>query len=364
MTSVSEIEVVSARIPLPKPVYLGTIRIDYRDYVAIKLSVSDGSIGYAYGYDRGMPLFEICVAAARKYLGQPASERNRIRKQALGPTPAPRASMTRGVSLCDIALWDAWCISQKVPLWEALGGSRLRVPLMPIIGYGMTPEIGAEQAARLASQGFGTIKCMIDGRDFAADRALVRAIAQALPPSVRLGLDAHWSWTSVAEAMPWCRLAESVDAAFLEDPFGPTQREATSELSRRASVPIAVGEDVVDIYGLRDAAASAGILRIDASVSGGVSSAVEAIAIAQSLNRPVIPHVFPGLHAHFGFAFDTVKCIEMITREVAADPIDQFLIPLSIDNGDLVASEQPGAGTSISWRELGPYITRTEGLAS
>jgi len=361
MIVVNSIAVASVRLPLPAPVQLGSLTIKFRDYVVLRLMLSDGAVGFAYGYDRGLPLFELCTRAVQSYVGEPATDRNRLRKTAMGVTPAPRAAMTRGASLCDIALWDAWCQSCSLPLWAALGASRNQVPVMPVIGYGMTTDVAAEEAASLAAQGYQILKCMIDGRDIKTDRLLMEMVTEAVPDGVRIGIDAHWSWTTVTEALPWCRAAEQVEALFLEDPFAPTQVHTIAELSTRTNVPLAVGEDVIDLHAFRDLAAAGGLLRVDASVSGGISGTLDALALARSFGRPVIPHVFAGLHGHFGFIDDSVICVEMISQRVAADPIDNFVLERPhIVSGKLQAPRAPGVGTALDWEGLTPFMTRKE----
>jgi L-alanine-DL-glutamate epimerase-like enolase superfamily enzyme len=365
INTVTRIDVLSVRVPLRAPVQLGAITIAQRDYVVLRLVLSGGAEGFALGYDRGIPLFDVVAKAAQSYVGQPARDRNRLRKLALGPTPAPRATMTRGMSLCDIALWDAWCQNINMPLWAVLGGVRDRLPVMPVIGYGMTPERAASEASDLTARGFKTIKCMIDGRDLAIDREVMESLASALPEGARFGIDAHWSWTSIEEALPWCRLAEKLGAAFVEDPFAPTQIHAIAGLAARLDIPLAVGEDVLGISGFRDLAQAGGILRIDASVSGGVTGAIEAIAVAKAFDRAVIPHVFPALHAQFGFAYDSVRCVEMIMPEVGADPIDQFfLAPPQLEAGDMLAPTKAGAGLALDWERLGQYVTRKDSFSA
>jgi len=361
MAHIERIDLMTARVPLANPVWLGAIKIEQRDYVALRMTLSDGAQGFAYGYDRGQPLFHVVARAAQAYRGQDAEARQRLQQQALGATPAPHATMVRGASLCDIALWDAWCQSLGLPLWRVLGGVRQTLPVMPVIGYGMTPERAAKETAALVASGFTIIKCMIDGRDFAADRAVMQAIASALPSGVRFGIDAHWSWRSVGQALPWCRLAETLGAIFVEDPFAPTQIHTIAALSKRLDLPLAVGEDVMDLFGFRDLAAAGGILRVDASVSGGIRAIQEAIALARAFDRPVIPHVFAALHAHFGFACDQVLAVEMILPEVGADPIDQFLCtPPRIEQGHMLAPQEPGAGLALAWDRLTPYAIEKE----
>lgn len=356
-------EILRLVIPLRQPVRLGAVDIRERAYVALRLHLDDGATGFAYGYDRGMPLFEIVTEAARRYLGAATSDRDRLRISAPGPTPAPRATMVRGVSLCDIALWDAMAVAAGLPLHAMLGQIRDRVELMPVIGYGMSPEVAAREGASLAARGFRTIKLMIDGRDAAFDRAVIAALAGALPPSTRFGLDAHWSWSRATDARPWCRLAEEFGALFLEDPVAPTDWRIAAEIGAQTDMPLCLGEDAIDLAALRDMAEAAAILRLDAAASGGIGYALDGMMLARRLGKTVIPHVFATLNQHLGLADDIVTRIEAILPELGADPIDELLShPLRIEGGDILAPDQPGAGTALDWEALSPFVTRKETL--
>lgn len=353
-------------IPLQNPVRLGAVRITERAYVAVRLTLADGAMGYAYGYDRGMPLFEIVTEAARRYVGRSLGEKALLARTALGPTPAPRATMVRGVSLCDIALWDAQAQDMGLPLHAVLGTLRDRIELMPVIGYGMSPEVAAREGAALAARGFRTIKLMIDGADLAFDTAVVTALRQALPAHVRFGMDAHWSWRRAVDALPWCRLAERADALFLEDPVAPTDWRIAADLRGRTTVPLCLGEDATDLSALRDMAEGCDILRIDAAASGGLGYALDGLALARAQGKSVIPHVFATLHQHLGFAHETVSRIEAILPELGADPIDPFLTqPMQIDaDGMLIAPTAPGAGLALDWPALEPFITHQQELTA
>lgn len=362
-STVSRIDLMSCRVPLRDPVQLGSQTITHRDYVAMRLFLESGVEGFAYGYERGLPLFELAATAARAYVGGRASMRQQLAKRAQGPTPAPWAAMIRGTSLCDMAVWDAWSRNAGLPLWALLGGMRDRVPVMPVIGYGMTPERAAGDGANLAGRGFGIIKLMIHGEDMQADEAAMRALAEALPAGVQFGIDAHWSWNSVAEALPYCRMAERIGAVFVEDPFAPAQFRSIARLSDKLGIPLAVGEDAPDAWALRELADAGDILRVDASVHGGVSGCIEAIALARAFDRQVIPHVFPSHHVHLGIASDSIRCIEAILPELGADPIELYLSdPLEIERGQALAPGAPGAGLRLDWEGLAKHATRQDTL--
>lgn len=362
-TRVDQIRLLHARVPLLNPVRLGAAIIPFRDYVCVEITLTSGEKGYATGYERNLPLFEVTRAAARSYLGAVASRRAAPKLAALGATPAPRATMVRGASLCDIALTDAWCKHLKQPLWAVLGGVRDRVQVMPVIGYGISADLAASQGADLCSRGFRNIKLMIDGNNIDEDKTVIKALSGVLPKGHGFGIDAHWSWKNIAEALPYCRMAESLGTRFIEDPFAPTQWRVIEDLSRKLDTPLAVGEDVIDLHGFRDVAQCGGILRIDASVSGGVSGAVDAAVLAKTQNLPVIPHVFPFLHAHIAFANEAVEAVEMIMPEAGADPIYDFYTQYPvIENGQLLADTTPGAGTDINWEALAQYSIKQESL--
>lgn len=358
---VNRIELMQSRVPLPTPVMLGRTEILFRDYVSMRLVFSDGSEGFATGFERGLPLFDSLRRIAPLALGQSADQRAAVREAGLGPAPAGRPVHIRAISLTNIALWDGWCRQVGKPLWAVLGGVRTALPVMPVIGYGATPDRIAAQCRDLAARGFTTIKIMIDGTAPAIDAALMEAAARSLPAGHHFGIDAHWSWRTPAQALPTCRIAEACGAVFIEDPFAPSQWRSIAHLQAQIGVPIAVGEDVIDRHGFRDLAEVAPILRPDATSSGGFDGMLEVVALANTFDRSIIPHVFPAMHAHFGFASQTISCVEMILPEVGADPIDRyFLDHPEINTGLLQAPLTPGASTGLDWARLSTLATRTE----
>lgn len=354
-------EIMQCRVPLPEPVTLGKTEIRFRDYVSLRLIFADGSEGHATGFERGMPLFDIAARVAPLALGKTGAMRGEVRKLGLGPAPAGRPVLIRGISLTNIALWDGYCRQLGQPLWAMLGGVRNTVPVMPVIGYGATPERIGTQCRELAARGFRTIKIMIDGTDLAVDTALLAAARDALPAGHAFGIDAHWSWRTPEDALPTCRMAEDMGAAFIEDPFAPSQWRAIRDLQSRLRAPLAVGEDVIDRHGFRDLAEVSPILRPDASASGGIDGVIEVMHLAAIQDRTVIPHVFPALHAHFGWASEAVRAVESILPEVGADPMDRYLLEQQvIRNGQALATDVPGAGTALDWSRLSTLATRTE----
>lgn len=361
LPAVTAVEAMQCRIPFPSPLQLGKLHMTHRDYVLVRLQLADGGTGYAVGFERGMPLLDLVTRVAPFYVGRSPAMRAAARQAAEAATPPARAVLMRGISLLDIAMWDALGRSQGLPLWALLGGARKKVPVMPVVGYGASAQAVAEQCRDLANRGFRVVKVMINGSDLAADTTLLEAVRKALPDEVAFGIDAHWSWKTIADAMPTCRLAEGLGAVFIEDPFLPQQWRNVAELQAELSTPLAVGEDVIDRYGFRDLTEAARILRVDASVSGGITGAIEALHLATIMDREVIPHVFPALHGQLAAAFPAIRCVEMILPEVGADPVDRLFAEAAVvEGGDLLVSETPGAAIAFDWDKASGFALRSE----
>ncbi|QEL24973.1 L-alanine-DL-glutamate epimerase [Bosea sp. F3-2] len=363
LPAVTAVEAMHCRIPFPSPLQLGKLHMTHRDYVLLRIRLADGTTGHAVGFERGLPLLDLAMRVAPFYVGRSPAQRAAARLAAEAAAPPARAVLMRGISLLDIAMWDALGRGTGLPLHALIGSARQHVPVMPVVGYGASAQAVAEQCRDLAARGFRTIKVMINGSDLAADTALLEAVRKALPDEVAFGIDAHWSWKTIGDALPTCRLAEGLGAVFIEDPFLPQQWRNVAELEARIGVPLAVGEDVIDRYGFRDLAEAARILRIDASVSGGLTGAIEALHLATIMDREVIPHVFPALHGQLAAAFPAVRCVEMILPEVGADPIDRlFSDPARVEDGDLVVSDAPGAAITFDWDKAAAFALRSETL--
>ncbi|SEG31402.1 mandelate racemase/muconate lactonizing enzyme family protein [Bosea lathyri] len=361
MPAVTAVEAMHCRIPFPSPLQLGKVHMTHRDYVLVRVRLADGGTGHAVGFERGMPLLDLVTRVAPHYVGRSPQMRASARQAAESATPPARAVLMRGISLLDIAMWDALGRGSDLPLWALLGGARKRVPVMPVVGYGASPDAVATQCADLAGRGFRTIKVMINGTDLVADTALLKAVRGAMPDDVAFGIDAHWSWKTISDALPTCRLAQDLGAVFIEDPFLPQQWRNVADLQAQIPVPIAVGEDVIDRYGFRDLAESARILRIDASVSGGLTGAIEALHLVTIMDREVIPHVFPTMHGQLAAAFPAIACVEMILPEVGADPMDRLLSEAAqIEDGDLLVSDAPGAAIAFDWDRAAAFALRSE----
>jgi L-alanine-DL-glutamate epimerase-like enolase superfamily enzyme len=341
---------IECALPLPRPIVLGTTRIETRDVVALAIKTSDGLIGVAIGYTRGSPLLEALNRLGPRLLGQDAWHRRAILNQLESSAFPARAQMSRAYSLIDIALWDLACKKVGLPLHAMLGTFRQSVPTTAVAGYfvqSRSIDNVRDEVKRRFDDGFARVKTMINGLDDVADLKLCTALAG---DGGRQAIDAHWAWQNLGQAKPLCSKLDRLGFEFIEDPFPAGQWQAAHELQLSMATSVAAGEDVYGLSSLAHLSKGIGLLRVDATTCGGITVAIEAIAAASANGRLVFPHVFPALHVHLACAFPTIDTVEIIPAETEADPLHLILRgEPQLKNGLVTPSAKPGVGFDVDF---------------
>ena len=351
---IAKVEAAHCPVPLPNPIRLGDIVIHTRDFVALRVITDDGIEGHAIGYPRGTSLLAMIAGLAPKLIGRdPTMRRQIVTEIERGNVPGFHTQL-RAIGLIDIALTDITAKSARLPLYKMLGGYRNVVPAMAVAGYfadTRTEEDIVAEVVALAESGYGLVKVVLSGADPRRDRAFLEKILRHLDGRAQLAVEAHWLWTTLDEAVRACGLIDDLGLAFIEDPVASALHwQALGELQARLKTPLAAGEDALGLINFSDLLRSVSILRVDATASGGVLTAVAAIAAAQAASRRVIPHVFTGLHAHLAAAFPNIGFVETIPAASGADPIDRLLrAPPRIEKGVLALGDEAGCGIDLDW---------------
>jgi L-alanine-DL-glutamate epimerase-like enolase superfamily enzyme len=362
---ISTVRLAQHSVPLPEVLRLGTTAITTRDYVTLRVETESGRFGEALGYPRGTPLFDTASLMATQVLGKDASMRRQVMMELEHRNIPGRAALTRSLSLFDIALWDIACKEAGQPLYRYLGACREQAEVTAVAGYYMDkrpiPDI-VDEVSALLDDGYHRAKIMLKGDDPAFDLEYVSAVTRA--GSGKVAADAHWSWTSITEAMRLCREIDGMGLNFLEDPFAANDIQLTRELQSQLKTPLAAGEDVFGPRVFSDLAGCVGILRVDATTCGGVTGAIEAINIASATGRIVFPHVFAPLHIHLACAFPNVEAAEYIPAKSGADPLEAILLdPPAVLHGKMKPSEEPGVGIRIDWKNAERFRTHAAEIA-
>lgn len=110
----------------------------------------------------------------------------------------------------------------------------------------------------LWKQGYQTFKWKMGVYPIATEMAICEQLIQAMPPLVKLRLDANGG-LDLAQAQQWLQTCDCINAAhlnaarieYLEQPLPPQQFQALLELSQRYATPIALDESVATLQHLQ-----------------------------------------------------------------------------------------------------------------
>lgn len=347
---ITQIESRHLTVPLPEPLRLGGYEISARDYVLVRVRDSDGCSGSCVGLSRGAPVgMTIQRTITSRIVGTDLSTWSETYRRVVtaNTTLGTNGIFWRALSLVDCAVYDLMAHRRGVPLYTHLGGMPRDVPRGFVGGYpvpGETDDSLGDQARRAAGLGAAFFKIGSSG-DFERDNHRLRAVRNAIPRGPDLVIDLYWQCESAERLLPWARKWVEYRMAWVEDPFAFDDIDSARELS--AAVGVAIGDEqsgVRHMCRLMDEG-RVRVLRLDATVCGGVTAFLQIAREAGRRGVPVSCHVFHPLHEHLARAVGPV--VGWTEQFLPGSPLDA-LEGLWREESD-TALEQPGVGWG--WNE-------------
>lgn len=357
-----EVVVTTCRVPLSRPIIMGALRFDAREYLLVELRTDEGLVGLGFGMTRDAPLEAILVRTiAPRILGRDPLLSESLWEDLYDAnlTIGQRGLFMRCLSAVDTALWDIKAQAAGLPLWQLIGGVREQVPATVAGGYpgaGVTLDDLAEEVGAYAAAGYSVVK--IAGGPLADDTERLRVAREVLGPDRPLAYDAHWAWRTVAEVLPVVRHWDGFGLEFIEDPFPSDSPRLAADLRERTRIPLALGEDVTGRFAYRDLLEQAPPehLRLDATTTGGITEALRVCALAAAASIPVLPHIFPELHVHLAAGLRIVPAVEVTDPDREIDLFWRLLeAPLRPVAGLVAAPVRPGHGVALDRASVARY---------
>jgi L-alanine-DL-glutamate epimerase-like enolase superfamily enzyme len=361
---ITSVTATTCRVPLPRPIVMGDVRFDAREYILVEVSTDSGLVGIGFGMTRDAPVKAIVDRSLAPYLIDRDPLLTEAHWDALYYRNLPqgqRGVFMRALSAVDIALWDIKGQAAGLPVWKLLGGARVRVPVAVAGGYPDAGRTLADFKAEIGAygdKGYRTVK--LAAGEIGDDTARLRAAREVLGPDIPLAHDIHWSFRDLLSVVPTVRSWEDIGIAFLEDPFPSELIELSVQLREQTGQRLALGEDAVGRWAFGELLErqKPDLLRVDATVAGGLSEAVKICSLAAARGVPVFPHVFPEVHVHLGAAFPSVAMVEMTDPTYETESLYRlFQEWVSYDAGDLIAPEAPGLGVVLDRAAVERYAT-------
>ena len=273
------------------------------------------------------------------------------------------------VAAIEIALWDIIGKAANQPIYNLWGGrchEQLRAYANGWYRGPRTPESFAEKAKKVAARGYTALKFdpfgsswrMLSRQDFDLSVDIIRAVRDAVGPSVDLLIEGHCRF-NVATAVEFAEAIHQFRPAWFEEPVPHTSVPAMVEVARRSPVPIATGEslsskqqfaellkyDVVNI--LQPEPLNLGGLFAARIIAGMVDAHFGVIA-PHSAQGPVCSAACVQLNASIPNFF-----IHEIFDEFN-EPWEKEIVtnPVVVVNGYIDVPERPGLGIDLNIDEI------------
>ena len=368
-TTIDRLDCWVLRAPIAEPVANAFGAMTNRPAVFLRLTASDGATGWGEVFSNFpqvgaehrarlvhsifAPLLHGVAAddpqAVRSLLDQ------RTRQMAIQcGEPGPFAQITGAV---DQAMWDLSARRADLPLWRHLGGGSGRVR---VYASGIGPDQVVDVALAKQREGYRAFKLKVG---FAAERdvANLRALREALGNDAVIMCDANQAWTPdnaaqrIADLAPWRPF-------WIEEPIGADQAHAAwLALARSSAVPLAAGENLRGAAQFAEAIAS-GYLRFvqpDVGKWGGIGGGLEVARLAGSHGIAYCPHWLAGgvgLAASMHALAASGSVNGWAEVDANPNPLREQVFPLTVHDGWVTLSEQPGLGVAPDLQALAAYV--------
>lgn len=358
-------------IPVSVPVRSGTgLKQGYSDYVLVRLESADGltGIGEASVHPSWSGETQAgCMALVQQFLAP------RIEGMSPFSIELIAARMNAAVvgnpfakAAVEMACLDMAGKALGRPVWDLLGGQvRERAEVRYVVGH-LAPAEAAIEAQRGIDLGFRTIKVKV-GPDPAVDLARVRAVREAIGPSVKLTVDANGRWdvVSAVEAIRRFEVA-GLEVSLVEQPVPREPWGLMREVKLATGARLIADEScfsLSDAYALaRDGAAD--VLSIYPGKNGGLLATKKIAAVAEAAGLTCLI----GSNLELGIATAAMIHLALSTPVVRGDRHAHDVLGPLYHNADVVkrsptivdgfAELPPGPGLGV---ELDPDAVREFG---
>ncbi|MEV4136985.1 mandelate racemase/muconate lactonizing enzyme family protein [Dactylosporangium sp. NPDC049742] len=366
---VTAAEVLHVRAPLTVAAGPAGVFNRHRETLLLKLSTSDGTVGWGETY--ALPgTRDLLAMLAADLVGAPVTHAW-PRRPGLDEVGAALA-----LSAVDIAWHDLLGRTLGVPVHTLLGGARRdRVPAYAsgfLYQEGRHPaDAWPDEAARLHERGFRAMKVRMGGYPPVEELALLEQLRATLPGDVMLMVDAWGAYSAPTAVRVGRRLAD-LGVAWFEEPTPLARPELTAQLA----VPVAGGEmgrTPSEFARLLDHR-TFDVIQPDAAICGGLAAARFVGELAALHEIACVPHTWNGavmaaatLHlaavlppaARTGDGTWPGGDVSgpMLEYDTSENPFirDILRVPPSLVDGCFAVPDSPGLGIEIDETTLSQY---------
>jgi L-alanine-DL-glutamate epimerase-like enolase superfamily enzyme len=334
-------------VPFSDPPKTGFLTLEKLDLLIVQIETKDGIIGtgHLHPLAGGLKTLEMCVNEMLKPLliGETIKDIEALWTKMWNATFIQgRMGITvMAMSALDIALWDCYGRTKKMPLWKVWSG---KSQALPVYGSGCYRGLGhdgmIEKAEKYVKLGFKSIKmqvahCFTNDEDIAN----VRDMRKALGDNIGIMIDVNQGW-GVEETIKVSKEIEKYNLEWLEEPVMADDFEGYQEICKSISIPVVTGENNFTHNDLLPFMKNKKISILQPDIMrGGYTNLIFTSNLANEYGIKIAPHMFPELSIHIVASIKNPSWLEYMGwyDHLWQEP----LLPV---NGTLKPSDRPGHG--------------------
>ncbi|ALS20515.1 MULTISPECIES: mandelate racemase/muconate lactonizing enzyme family protein [Paenibacillus] len=339
-----------------------------RDLVLVKITCSDGTIGYGEAHHALSPtsIAELIRSSLAPILiGESPFNTEGIWEKIYRHQVATHGAGTAvaiAMSGIDIALWDIKGKMLQQPVYRLLGGERRKIRAYAgglSLGYQPLESLEKE-VQKYVEQGYTAIKLRV-GQNPKKDAERVSHIRKTFGPQLDIAVDAatRYHILDVPEVVKFC---EENHVYWLEEPFTPDNIQAYHELRKSTRIPIAAGENHYTKYQFRELlqAGTIDIVQADCTKAGGITEVKKISDMAAAWHLPMAPHTSQSMlstaaNIHLLCAIPNALIYEADLALVNPFRDEMIKSPLIVKDGYIEPNDRPGLGLELDEEALSKY---------
>jgi mandelate racemase len=347
--TIRELRARAVRVPMPEPHRTASGVIAESPLVLVDAVTSDGVVGHGIVFTYATAALAATAAFVRELaplvVGRPLAPLDcwhglAARFRLLGT----QGLVGMAISGLDMALWDALARTHQTSVVRLLGGAERPVQVYGAVGYD-----GAAGAARTAeawaARGFTGVKAKIGYPDVQEDLAVVRAIRDAVGPSVSIMVDYNQSLTPT-DAIARLRVLDDEGLAWVEEPTLAHDFEGHARVAAAVATPIQCGENWWGPQDMAHAirAGAADVVMPDVMKMYGITGWLKAAGLAEAAGLRVSTHLWSEVSAQLLSLTPAAHWLEYCDWW---NPI--LAAPLRVEQG--LSRCEGVVGTGVEWDE-------------
>lgn len=251
---ISEFELRTIHLPLVRPFRTSFGTQTSREVLVVKVTDSEGNIGWAEDVAMSEPLYSPEYVAGnldliKRFLIPTLFSRGEVTAEEVGEVLAPFLGAPMAKAALETAILDAQLRSQKMSLASYLGATKDKVECGVSVGIATSIESLLEEVASYIDSGYRRIKLKIEpGWDIEPVR-----IVRETWPTIPLQVDANQAYARgdgelLAQLDPYNLL-------LIEQPLDEHDILGHAELAKKVKTPICLDESIVSLRAAEDALA-------------------------------------------------------------------------------------------------------------